>query len=215
MDEKTTNNIKKFQENLLCIRKLLGLQTTVEAAKLIGTSRQTVANLEQEVKDMSYIQYFAIKSSYHILADTTLINIKKYTTRISKDITRKDLLEIAFNISAYIKTPFFKKDAKRLGHKMDKFLEDYHKEEYKGEESNLATLYLTYVNTKRQRSGACALKESQEDIEKYLSFVWALENALSLDDLKAHIYDSRDDIALNGMLSAILNDDDDDLPTQK
>lgn len=201
MNEKIENNIKKFQENLLCIRKLFGLPTTEAAAKLLGTSRQTVANLEQGSTEMSFFQYVAIKSIYHISADKSLMNIKRYATRISKDMSRKDFAEIMFNISLYIRTPFFRKDVKRLGYKVDKFLEDYHTDEYKEEESRLAILYLTGVNTIQKRHGARTLKESQEEIEKRLSFLWALENALSLDDINDHVIDYINDLSYDAMLS--------------
>lgn len=60
------DNIKKFQKYLLCIRTLLKLSPE-QAGRLLGVSRQTVANLELGNTKMSTIQYVAIKSLYRLI----------------------------------------------------------------------------------------------------------------------------------------------------
>ena len=57
------------------------------------------------------------------------------------------------------------------------------------------------MNIIQKRHGARTLKESPEEIEKRLSFLWALENALSLDDINDHVIDYINDVSYDAMLS--------------
>lgn len=60
------SNIKNFQKYLLLIRITLNL-TPEQAGKLLGVSRQTVANLELGNTKMSTSQYITIKSLYRLI----------------------------------------------------------------------------------------------------------------------------------------------------
>lgn len=72
-------NIKKFQDNLQCIRMLLDI-TMVEAGELLGVSRQSIMLLESKQTNMSILQYVGLKSAFYRIYKHTFRTEEKNIT---------------------------------------------------------------------------------------------------------------------------------------
>lgn len=94
------SNIKKFQDNLQCIRMLLDI-TMVEAGELLGVSRQSIMLLESHQTDMTILQYVGLKSAfYRIYKHTFSTEEKKNTNGILNTLIAPTMLFPTLGIAA-------------------------------------------------------------------------------------------------------------------
>lgn len=112
--------VKRLQKNLMALRKFAGWSTT-DLAELLGVTKQTISNLENENTEMSLVQYIAIRA---ILDDEIQRQKDNETLKVAVEVLLDDEQlseeeqEELQKKSEFIATAMSSESQKKVGMKM-------------------------------------------------------------------------------------------------